>query len=54
MDSVNCIDIEDVDASEGAVVHQWEYLGNDNQLWHFNDDGTIVSKLSGYCLRAGV
>ncbi|MEG1446270.1 MAG: RICIN domain-containing protein [Ruthenibacterium sp.] len=40
-------------ANNGAWLHQWEYIGKDNQLWSFEEAGNgykIKSKLSGKVL----
>jgi len=53
LDNKHGLDVNGISKDEGAVIHMWEFLGQDNQLWHFNADGTIRSKLSGLCLTAG-
>ncbi|KAH3756653.1 glycosyl hydrolase [Pelomyxa schiedti] len=54
LDSLHCVDISGPDSNPGAYIHSWSYLGLDNQLWHYNaENGTIVSKLENYCIKAG-
>jgi beta-glucosidase len=54
MNGKACVDIEGVTPNEGGHIHLWEYLGTqDNQLWHYNADGTIVSKMGGHCITSG-
>ncbi|KAH3745647.1 glycoside hydrolase family 3 domain protein [Pelomyxa schiedti] len=48
-----CLAIANGNSFEGTLVWEWTYESSDDQLWHYNDDGTFISKLNGLCLRAG-
>jgi len=54
LDNKHGLDIDGISRDEGAIIHMWEFLNQDNQLWSFNEtDGTIRSKLNGLCLTVG-
>lgn len=48
------IDVRNTDTQDGTKIYQWDYNGQDNQLWYFEEDGEgyckIKSKQSGKCL----
>jgi hypothetical protein len=47
-------DIKGVSTAEGAILHQWQYTGADNQFWWRIDAGNghfkLVNRLSWRCL----
>ena len=37
------IDVKNQDTQNGTIVYQWEYNGQDNQLWYFEMDNNTTT-----------